>query len=138
MSDAPLPTEVDRDGRSELHQAALADDDARVAELVDAGFALTLHDVTGLTPLHLAAQEHAIAAARRLLDAGAQVDAVDEHGNTPLFTAVFNSRGRPEMIALLRERGADPLVENRHGQSPLGLARLIGNFDVEQHFSDLS
>jgi ankyrin repeat protein len=73
-----------------------------------------------------------------LLDAGAEVDAVDAHGATPLWRAVFDSNGRGELVVLLRERGADPHEENRHGSSPLGLARTIGSFDVAQYFRDLT
>jgi ankyrin repeat protein len=54
-----------------------------------------------------------------------------------LFVAVFNSRGRGDLIALLREHGADPTAPNHSGQTPLGLARLIDNFDVAQFFADL-
>lgn len=54
--------------------------------------------------------------------------------NTPLFVAVFNSRSRPGMIDLLRSRGADPLHENLSGQTPMGLAGLIGNYVVAQYF----
>jgi hypothetical protein len=50
---------------------------------------------------------------------------------------VFNSRGRGELIRMLRERGTDPLRANSFGQTPLGLSRLIGNFDVAQFFADL-
>jgi ankyrin repeat protein len=59
-------------------------------------------DKDGFTALHLAAQEYAVDVARLLLDSGAEVDAANVHGNTPLFTAVFNSRGRGELIGLLR------------------------------------
>jgi hypothetical protein len=41
------------------------------------------------------------------------------------------------MIDLLRSRGADPLRANMTGQTPVGLARLIGNYDVAQYFQDL-
>ena len=41
------------------------------------------------------------------------------------------------MIRLLREAGADPFTENRHGVSPVSLARSIENHDVAQFFSDL-
>jgi len=44
--------------------------------------------------------------ARLLLDSGASIDSRDANGNTPLSTAVFNSRGRGELIELLRQRGA--------------------------------
>jgi ankyrin repeat protein len=61
---------------------------------------------------------------------------VNEHGNSALFVATFNSRGRGELIGLLRERGADPDQLNRHGQTPRGLANLIGNYDVARFFAD--
>jgi uncharacterized protein len=38
------------------------------------------------------------------------------------------------MIEQLLSRGADPDVVNRHGQTPRGLAELIGNYDVAQFF----
>jgi ankyrin repeat protein len=126
---------IDRDGRSPLHAAAHANDAARVAELVAAGTDVNLQDKLGFTPLHLAAQEYALSAAKLLLDAGAEVDVANMHGNSALFVATFNSRGRGEMIRLLREHGADPERVNRHGQTPRGLAELIGNYDVKQFFA---
>lgn len=125
---------MDLAGRSPLHYAALVDDAADVVRLIAAGEPPDSSDRQGFTPLHLASQEHALAAAAALLDAGAIVDPVNSYGNTPLFVAVFNSRGRPEMIELLRSRGADPLHANSSGQTPVGLARLIGNHDVAQYF----
>jgi ankyrin repeat protein len=94
-------------------------------------------DRDGFTPLHFAAQEYQIEAARLLLDAGADVNSINKYGNSPLFVAVFNSNGRGELISLLRSHGADPFLVNRSGQTPLGLARLIANYDVAQYFEDL-
>ncbi|HTI26080.1 MAG TPA: hypothetical protein VL652_34145 [Kutzneria sp.] len=54
-----------------------------------------------------------------------------------MWTAVFESRGHGELIELLRAAGADPHAVNRSGQNPLGLARLIVNYDVRQYFADL-
>jgi uncharacterized protein len=88
--------------------------------------------------LHFAAQQGAIAAAEILLAAGAQVDTAYSYGNTPLSTAAFNSRGRGELIRLLRRHGADPWHPNNTGQTPVGTARLIGNYDVAQFFADLT
>jgi len=75
--------------------------------------------------------------ARLLLDSGANVDPMNMHGNTPLFTAVLDSRGDGSVIELLRTRGADAFRENLQGQTPVGLARLIGNYDVARFFADL-
>ncbi|GIU57755.1 hypothetical protein NicSoilC12_35040 [Arthrobacter sp. NicSoilC12] len=128
---------MDLTGRSPLHYAALTNEAAVVTRLIGRGAPPDSSETKGFTPLHLASQEHALAAAARLLNLGAAVDPVNAFGNTALFVAVFNSRGRPEMIHLLRLHGADPLHSNAAGQTPVGLARLIGNYDVAQYFQDL-
>jgi ankyrin repeat protein len=128
---------VDEFGRTQLHYAALSDDVPGVLAALAAGADPDARDSQGWTPLHFAAQEGALTAARALLDHGAAVDAGNVHGNTPLHEAVFNSRGRGDVIELLRERGADPWHANESGQTPVGLARLIGNFDVARYFADV-
>jgi ankyrin repeat protein len=130
-------TVVDESGRTPLHYAALNDDAGEVGALLASSADADAQDVEGFTPLHIAAQEGSVAAARMLLDYGAAVDRENVYGNTPLFVAVFNSRGRGELIELLRSRGADPHHVNRSGQTPVGLARLIGNSDVARFFADL-
>jgi uncharacterized protein len=129
-----MTNEIDRDGRNPIHMAAHRDDAAAVNRLAGEGHDLNLHDRLGFTPLHLAAQEQATGAIEALLGLGAEVDPVDDHGNTPLFKAVFSSQGRGDAIHLLLSHGADPDRENRHGQSPRGLAELIANYDVKQYF----
>lgn len=129
--------EVDRQGRTSLHVSALRCDASEVRRLLQQGQAPDVEDRQGFTPLHFAAQEWCEEIARILLDAGASVDPKNKFGNTPLFVAVFNSRGRGELIGLLRERGADPLSPNMRGKTPLDLARSIANYDVRQFFADL-
>jgi len=119
-------SDTDMFGRTDLHYAAADDDTSRVRETIAAGAEVSLRDHERMTPLHFAAQQSSLAAARELIAAGAEVDAQDDNGNTPLSRAVFESRGRTDMIALLREHGADPMLENHHGRSPLGLAKLMG------------
>jgi ankyrin repeat protein len=94
-------------------------------------------DRRGFTPLHLAAQEGALGVAQLLIGRGASVDQSNAFGNTPLFVAVFNCRGDETMIGLLRRGGADPLRASTSGQTPVGLARSIANYDVAQFFADL-
>jgi uncharacterized protein len=129
----------DRDpfGRSLLHYAAMADDVEAVERLVAAGEDVDLGDHQGFTPMHFAAQQGALDAVRVLVRHGARVDEVNRFGNTPLFVAVFTSSGDGQMIALLREHGADPFHANAAGQTPIGLARLIANYDVKRYFADL-
>jgi hypothetical protein len=78
------------------------------------------------TPLHFAAREYQLGTAQRLIEGGANPNAQDNHGNTPLWRAVFESRGRGEMIKLLLSTGADKAVKNKHGSSPKDLANTIG------------
>ena len=129
--------ELDREGRSPLHYAAMANRVTETEERLAAGDDPNLGDRLGFTPLHLAAQEGSLEAARVLLDHGATIDAVNAFGNTPLFVAVFNSRGRGDVIALLRGRGADPFLANDSGQTPVKLARSIANYDIGQFFADI-
>lgn len=133
----PFKSKLDEFGRSELHYAAGDGDVAQSEKLVRKGLDVNLADKNGWTPLHFAAQSQAPEVATLLLNAGAHVDPKDIHGNTPLFKAVFESNGRGDTIKLLRARGADPFCVNKHGQTPVGLARLIANFDVKQYFTDL-
>jgi uncharacterized protein len=129
---------IDSGVRTSLHCAALANDADAVSALLTQGADPNAPERLGFTALHFAAQEGALAAAEILLAAGAQVDAVNSYGSTPLWTAVFNSRGRGELIQLLRRHGADPWHPNNTGHTPAGTARLIGNYDVAQFFADLS
>lgn len=129
---------MDPAGRSRLHYAALNDDAAEVGRLIGEGESPDVQDDQGFTPLHLAAQQSAVLSGAALLGGGATVDATNVFGNTPLFGAVFNSRGHGEMIQLLRSHGADPLHVNNSGQTPVGLARLIGNYDVARFFEDIA
>jgi ankyrin repeat protein len=128
---------VDPEGRLLLHYAALENRVRDAKERLAAGDNPNLGDRQGFTPLHLAAQEWSVDVARLLLDHGAEVDRQNMFGNTPLFVSVFNSKGRGDLIELLRKRGADPFKANQAGQTPVDLARLIGNYDVAQFFADL-
>ncbi|MFB6720063.1 ankyrin repeat domain-containing protein [Kribbella sp. NPDC056345] len=123
--------------RTELHYAALENDVGRIIRCLDEDAHVDAQDVRGFTALHFACQENAVEAARLLLDRGASVNVVNRFGNTPLSDAVFNSKGAGDLISLLRSHGADPYAVNKHGQTPVGLARLIANYDVAQFFTDL-
>lgn len=129
---------LDRDGRSQLHAAAASNDIESARALLADGADVNLHDRLGFTPLHFAAQEWAVEVASLLLENGAEVESLNMYGNTPLFVATVASRGRGDLIELLRRYGADPLRENTSGQTPVGLARLIANYDVAQFFDDVA
>lgn len=125
----------DLEGRTALFYACMDGEETIVDALIRANADVNLKDKAGETPLHFAARFHRERIAEQLLRAGAAVDPQDTHGNTPLWRAVFESKGRGEMIALLLSCGADRSLENNHGVSPLGLAQRIGNFNVHQFFA---
>jgi hypothetical protein len=50
---------------------------------------------------------------------------------------MFGSRGRGDIITLLRDRGADPTIKNNHGVSALSLSHTMSNCDVRRFFADL-
>lgn len=132
-----MSVDVDEFGRSDLHYAARDGDAAAAGRLIANGLDPDLSDVNGWTPLHFAAQAQSVEVARLLVEVGVRLEPQDKFGNTPLWRAVMNSKGRGEVIQLLRERGADPSLENGSGVSPVSLARTIGNYNIAQFFADL-
>jgi ankyrin repeat protein len=129
------PNFKDRDGRTPLMRAVSSDKMEIVDLLIENGADVDAQDNGGFAPLHFAAQDFRVAAAKSLLRKGAQVNLSDKYGNTPLWRAVFDSRGRGELIKLLLEFGADPLIKNKSGISPLDLANKIANYDLKQFFN---
>jgi ankyrin repeat protein len=121
---------LDEGGRTALFYATSDGNAAIVGELLRRGANPNAQDKALETPLHFAAREYQIETARHLIVGGANPNVPDSHGNTPLWRAVFESRGRGEMIKLLLSAGADKTLKNRHGSSPEDLARNIGNYDV--------
>jgi len=132
-----LTKELDEFGRSDLHYAARDGNLEEVQQLIHVGVEVNRQDQNGWSPLHFAAQACSAEIAKVLLEAGAEVDVRDAYGNTPLWRAVFSSKEDGSVIAVLRQAGADPFLENNSGVSPVTLARRIGNYDVAQFFSDL-
>jgi len=125
----------DKGGSTPLIRSAFHGYSELLALLLQSGADVNLSDKIGKTALHYAAQEQHEDAARRLLEAGADVNSQDIHGNSPLSNAVFYSQGRGDVIKLLRKNGADENLPNKHGVTPIALARSIANFDVIQHFA---
>jgi uncharacterized protein len=121
----------DADGRTSLMHAILAGDTGAVASLIDRGADVNAVDhEQRWTALHFAARDHNRTVVRLLLDAGAEVDPEDVFGDTPLWRAVMTAGGDLTAMGFLLGHGADPRRRNRHGISPLDLARESGQEDV--------
>lgn len=74
----------------------------------------------GLTLLHMAANHRLHEGVALLLANEAEVNAVDDCGETPLHRAAWNLD--PVGCLQLLEAGADPTVQNSHGQTPFQVA----------------
>jgi FOG: Ankyrin repeat len=114
------------------------------AEVTSLEEAAAAGDVTGwLTPesdlqariraLVFAADHERLAVIDQLVDAGTPVDAFDEvWGRQALRIAAEN--GRPASVRRLLERGADPNLRDREGQTALDWCRVErGRFDSSGH-----
>jgi len=120
----------DKDKRTPLIHAVIDNNLEIIKILIESGVDVNFQDSLGYASLHYSAQNYLIDVAKVLLENKAVVDIKDIYGNTPLFKAVFNSKGRGEVISLLLSFGADMNLQNNSGVSPLQLANTIGNFDV--------
>jgi len=127
----------DKMGRNALHNAAIENDTELVRRLIYGKLDINAKDKTGFTALHFAAQNGCLETATILIKNGANINSIDIHGNTPLAKAVFEYKNGPgEIIQLLKENGADPMIKNKYGASALSTARLIANYDVKRFFTE--
>jgi ankyrin repeat protein len=82
------------------------------------------------TPLLLAATYGGLDTIKALLDAGAKVNAQDVRGMTPVMLAVANDRPDPRVVKLLLDKGADPKIKSKTGESTLDWAKKMGNREI--------
>ena len=110
--------------------AAVADDPELMALAIELGNdpGLTTSLYAG-TALIAAAHLGRVAVVRRLIAAGAPLDHVNNLGWTALMEAVVLGDGgsdHQQVVHLLLDAGADPLISDRDGISPLSHARARG------------
>lgn len=126
--------ELDDRGRSPLFYAAQDDNTEIVDLLIAHGADPTIRDKMGETSLHFAARAYQVETCDKLVKAGALIDAQDDYGNTALWRAVFESRGRGDVIRKLITLGADENKKNNNGISPRALAERIDNYNLIEFF----
>lgn len=98
---------------TDLHQAAAANDAARVDTLLEAGARIDARDGAGRTALLVATHADAVDAARLLIAAGADVNARDNIQDSPYLYAA--AEGRLEILRMTLKAGADLRSVNRYG-----------------------
>jgi ankyrin repeat protein len=118
-----------RTGSTYLNDAALKGQGKMVALLLAKGARLEARGENGDSPLHDAALGGSPEVITLLLDHGAAIDVPDrESGATPLMIAA--SLGRAGAVAVLLQRGANPLLRDHAGHTALDRAREAQNNDV--------
>lgn len=126
---------LDLDARNQhdenaLMMASLKGHADQVRRLIERGAQV---NKPGWTPLHYAASnEHpqSVDIVRLLLEHHAYIDAASPNGTTPLMMAA--RYGLPDLVDLLLEEGADPLLRNEQGLTAIDFARQAGRTrDVE-------
>ena len=117
----------DSDGRNTLVEAIVKQHNSYVELFVTQGADLVSPDRGGWTPLHFACQEGVVSIVDILLRHRVPVNERNQHGNTPLFVAINNvQRDRSCTLQICRQliqSGADPMIQNNYGVSPLSLAQ---------------
>ena len=117
--------ECDCDGYRPIHHALLADDVARLDQLLSEGALLNLPTEGGEGILSLALRAHSDEKARlwidRLLNRGAELIDRDRNGDTALHVAARS--GYTESVRCLMDAGADPYLKNVRGERPIDLAQ---------------
>lgn len=124
----------DRYRRTPLTNAIMDNKLEMAKVLIQRGADVNAQDRAGWAALHFAAQNDSLTAVQLLVANGASVDLLDANGNSPLFRAVFSFKDKPDVIRELLAAGADRNLENKHGISPLKLAKSITNYNIAQFF----
>jgi ankyrin repeat protein len=120
----------DEYGRTVIYDAIVKGNIDIIEELCIAKIDINNMDNNGKTPLHFASIYNRLDIAKILIQYGANVNLRDKNGNTPIFDAIFNCKGNPSIILLLKENNADYTTQNNYGVSPKELSETIANFDV--------
>lgn len=125
----------DREGRTALHVAAYAGNEAIVAELLEAGADPAAADARQRTPLMEAVRGGRLPIVelllRQLPDGGAaQARAADADGRNLLALACEAEAATPALIERLLALGIDPTRVDREGKRPLDRAAEAGRWSL--------
>ena len=118
------PNATDADGDNALMISALYSSATCMDLLLQKGADPNKTNLAGETALMWSV--HELSKTRLLLNHGAEVNIKSGKGNTALLIAVVG-RNQQEIIALLLERGADPLAKNNFAETTLHRSAFMGD-----------
>jgi CDK inhibitor PHO81 len=122
----------DINGRTCLHEAAIAGTRRMIDLCIQNGVQVDKCDVYGRTPLHYAAMKGHSVVCQQLLDASASPNILDRDNYSPLIYATL--KGDVSSVRVLLENGHVPAESptSSGDLSPLSLAAQAGHADVVQ------
>jgi len=112
-------------GQNLLHEAIASKKYSIAEKLISLGIDVNHQDNNGQTPLHYSAIHGDRKVAKIILENRGMLDIEDKYGNEPLWHAVFNARGKYDMVNLFMSGIPDVNHKNKNGKSPLDFARQI-------------
>lgn len=117
-------------GMNALHYAAIYGNLEIFKFLHKYGWFYYASKVTKATPLHLAWKYQHVDIVRFIIGTigDAYIDTKRDNGLTPLMIAWIN--GNYELVELLLEKGADPLIKSPHNTSALYYSAKQGNLEI--------
>ena len=120
------PNQVDENGQTPLHVAAIGNNHVLVETLLDAGADPNQANKNGQTSLHFAVFnfDDSVVVVEALLKANANPSKADSGGETPLHYAVAFLT--PAVIYSLLNARADPNKADKNGKTPLHIAATFG------------
>uniref|UniRef100_A0A2K6QFN8 Uveal autoantigen with coiled-coil domains and ankyrin repeats n=1 Tax=Rhinopithecus roxellana TaxID=61622 RepID=A0A2K6QFN8_RHIRO len=115
-------------GRTALHDAAMADCPSSIQLLCDHGASVNAKDVDGRTPLVLATQMSRPTICQLLIDRGADVNSRDKQNRTALMLGC--EYGCRDAVEVLIKNGADISLLDALGHDSSYYARIGDNLDI--------
>ena len=114
-------------GRTPLFIAAESGNLDAVKELLELGANASIRDPNEWTPAHVAASNGHVSVLDALLS-GKTAVTVNDAAIPLLIPAIVNQK--QEVILWLLANGADPEAKSRNGETPMQIAKLVGNSEA--------
>lgn len=111
--------QVDRSGRTPLHEAVMGNSEAALRSLIRHRAQFSILDREGRTPLMYAAQSQNSEIVKTLIQNGARAEPPGPKSESPLHVAAKNVKGGPKILRILLQADANIFDEDSKGLVPL-------------------
>ena len=114
-------------GQSLLHESITYNQSEIALDLIERSIDVNIQDENGQSSLHLIGFHPIVEVAKKIIEKGGNLELQDLYGNTPLWYAVFNARGKYELVKLFITCNSNPISKNKAGRSPVDFAEQIND-----------